>query len=401
MLDSTHLVWPSPISRLCSVLSIKKSIPTVLVALFLAPCSSSAYGPLGHEIVGAIADERLANTPTGQEVSALLAGIRLEKAAVIADEIKGWDKGGADDPKIFHYSAHTKIDAQLRDFWRANQPTHDMNSVMPSHHWFHYTDVPLLPVQKYADGKTGRSQWDIVHMIRYCVEVLRGNLPEDNERKITKPVAILLLAHYVGDMHQPLHVGAEYFDQQGHVADPAHVESTLPDEGGNTLMLRLNGDPLDGHLPHTKSLHGFWDLDTVNALLPPMSDTMPIEERRARIDPAKKALAHEMATHEPKNWQMPENLDVKNYAEAWADEIMPIARQAHERLSFRDIKPLQQEDRVVAAGEADENAAPDHVAYQDWATKIVRAELHKAGWRLADLLQKGLAPKGSSPPPTK
>jgi len=80
---------------------------------------------------------------------------------------------------------------------------------------------------------------------------------------------------------------------------------------------------------------------------------------------------------------------------------MPIARQAHERLSFRDIKPLQQEDRVVAAGEADENAAPDHVAYQDWATKIVRAELHKAGWRLADLLQKGLAPKGSSPPPTK
>ena len=95
---------------------------------------------------------------------------------------------------------------------------------------------------------------------------------------------------------------------------------------------------------------------------------------------------------------MPENLDVKNYAEAWADEIMPIAREAHERLSFRNIKPLQQEDRVVASGEADENAAPDHVAYQDWANKIVRAELHKAGWRLADLLQKSLAPGASSPP---
>ena len=59
-----------------------------------------AYGPLGHEIVGAIADERLANTPTAAKVYALLDGLRLEKAALIADEIKGWDKKGVDDPTI-------------------------------------------------------------------------------------------------------------------------------------------------------------------------------------------------------------------------------------------------------------------------------------------------------------
>src|SRR5437762_11675955 len=123
MLDSTYPVWPSPISGLCSILSIKKSIPRVLVALFLAPCSSSAYGPRGHEIVGAIADERLANTATAAQIRGLLDGLTLEKAAVIADEIKGWDKKGVDDPKSFHFSAHWKIDRQLRDFWRANQPT--------------------------------------------------------------------------------------------------------------------------------------------------------------------------------------------------------------------------------------------------------------------------------------
>src|SRR5437868_4464976 len=75
-----------------------------------------AYGPDGHEIVGAIADERLANTPTAAKIRALIDGLSLEKAAVIADEIKGWDKKGADDPKAYHYFAHPKIDRQLRDF---------------------------------------------------------------------------------------------------------------------------------------------------------------------------------------------------------------------------------------------------------------------------------------------
>ena len=131
-----------------------------------------AYAPLAHEIVGAIADERLAKTPTAGKIHALLDGLSLEQAAVIADQIKGWDKKGVDDPRSFHYAAHRKIDQQLRDFWRANQPTHDINSAMPSHHWFHYSDVPMAPAENYAGGTAGRSQWDIVHMIPYWVEVL-------------------------------------------------------------------------------------------------------------------------------------------------------------------------------------------------------------------------------------
>src|ERR1700750_410159 len=120
---------------------MKKSTLVVLFAICFLSGSSFAYGPIGHQIVGAIAEERLAQTPAGQEVKRLLEGFSLEKASVIADEIKGGDKRGVDDPKTFHYSAHSNIDAQLRDFWRANQPTHDVNSPMPSHHWFHYADV--------------------------------------------------------------------------------------------------------------------------------------------------------------------------------------------------------------------------------------------------------------------
>jgi hypothetical protein len=375
-----------------------KKIFLGLGASILLVCTADAYGPLGHQIVGGIADELLANTPAGAKVNVLLNGMTLEKASVIPDEIKGWDKRGVDDPKSFHYSRHPEIDRQLREFWRANQPTHDLNSAMPSHHWFHYTDVPLIRGEKYADGKAGRSKWDIVHMIPYCIDVLRGRIPENNARKITKPVAVILLAHYVGDIHQPLHVGADYFNQKGEVADPDKEKNCLADEGGNTIALHLVDAPPLRRGAHTKKLHAFWDLDAVNALLPPLPDTMPKEERRARNEAAEKALIDQMATDEPKNWRTPPKLDLDQYAEVWADEILPIARDAHERLTIRNVKPLQEEDRVVAAGDADEKPEPDHVTYRVWATNVVREELHKAGWRLADLLERALTPEKAAAP---
>ena len=139
---------------------MKKSLGFLFAIFLCFVRQTHAYGPTGHQIVGAIADERLAGTATGKKVGQLLDGLTLEKAAVIADEIKGWDKKGADDPGIFHYAARPRIDEQLRAFWRANPPTEDRMSSIPSHHWFHYTDVPVLNAEKYADGKTGRSEWD-------------------------------------------------------------------------------------------------------------------------------------------------------------------------------------------------------------------------------------------------
>src|SRR6266704_3420370 len=362
----------------------------ILLALAIVALRAStfAYGPVGHEIVGAIADERLAHTAEAAKVNALLDGLTLEKAAVIADEIKGWDKNGVDDPRSFQYSAHRNIDRQLRDFWKANQPAHEMNSAMPSHHWFHYTDVPILPPQKYRDGSTGRSKWDIVHMIPYCIEVLQGRVPEQNERKITRPVALILLAHYVADIHQPLHVGAAYFDEQGRFAEPEKNKAALADEGGNTFTLELGDEPARRRGMHKKKFHGFWDYDAVNVLFPQGQGTLRKSELQTLIEPLKKEMVHEMATHEPRNWRMPPSIPIDNYAELWADEILPIAREAHERVQFTNVHPQQEEDRVVAFGEAAEKPRPDKMNYRVWATNIVRDELHKAGWRLADLLEK-------------
>jgi len=64
-------------SALCR--SLLLAILTVRFAI-----AAEAHDPLGHEIVGAIADERLANTPTAEKIGALLDGLTLEKVATLA-----------------------------------------------------------------------------------------------------------------------------------------------------------------------------------------------------------------------------------------------------------------------------------------------------------------------------
>ena len=364
-------------------------IAIALVSIGATPCSLRAYGPTGHEIVGGIADKLIANTPAAQKIYALTDGITLERASTIADEIKAWDKNGVEDPSAFpHYAEHPKIDNQLREFWRANPPTQDPKSPTPSHHWFHYTDVPVLNLEKYSEGKTGRSQWDIVHTISFCVGVLRGDIPENNPRKITKPVAVILLAHYVGDIHQPLHVGAEYFNSAGQAVDPDKNQPGVKDEGGNTLMLRLTRGTPEEMAHRGLKLHGFWDHDAVMANLPSLSPALSKEERYQKTEQAKHRLIDRMVKVQPNNWRAPANVALKNYGEFWADDILPIAKEAHERLQFINIHETLDQQRTVMIGDAREKNTPDHVGYADWTKGIVRDELHKAGWRLADLLSQ-------------
>ena len=350
-----------------------------------------AYGPTGHEIVGGIADNLISRTPVREKIYALTDGITLQQASLIADEIKAWDKIGVDDLNAFpHYAEHPKIDKQLREFWRANPPTQDPSSAIPSHHWFHYTDVPVLNLHRYSDGKTGRSQWDIVHMIAFCVEVLRGDIPEDNSRKITKPLAVILLAHYVGDIHQPLHVGAEYFNEAGRPADPDRNQSGIEDEGGNLIDLRLAHRSREEMVHKGLTLHGFWDNEAVMANLPPLSPTLSNEERYQRLQSLQNRLIGQLTNQPPTNWRIPLGVALKNYGECWADDILPVARQAHQRLRFVYMHATADQGRIVMVGDAREDPPPDAVAYVDWAAKIVRNELHKAGWRLADLLTQAV-----------
>ena len=110
---------------------------------------------------------------------------------------------------------------------------------------------------------------------------------------------------------------------------------------------------------------------------------------KTRLQGEKGALVQQLATHEPRNWRLPTNVAVKDWAQAWADEIMPTAREAHRRLQFEHVRAEQDETgAVLAKGTAKEKHMPDGVSYHDWSARLVRDELHRAGWRLADLMEK-------------
>ncbi len=307
----------------------------IIAVLFMVVnvVNAHGFGALGHEMVGAIADELLKDTPAEKEVRALLSGFTLARVASLPDQIKAWDRLGPENPSAFHLPGHPQLEAELIDFWRANPPDAKPGGNVPSHHWFHYTDVPLAGTpEHYRDGKVGRSEWDIVHMMGYCMDVLTGKVPQPNERKITKTVALILLAHFMGDLHQPLHVGAQYFDAALQPFNPDQVDvSALEDQGGNTLWLLT----LDKPSEHVK-LHSFWDTNAVTTAFARTRAEMTKENPRAPL--TSEDLAKWYAHHEPIGWRPAANTDCKTWPEMWADEVLPLAREVHGRLSYKDMK---------------------------------------------------------------
>jgi hypothetical protein len=364
---------------------MKKKIISVIVMVGLLTTNSFSYGPQGHSMVGAIADRRLANANASVSVKVrqILDGLSLADAALLPDEIKGWDKAGR-ATQIPRLRSHPKIQRQLAAYWRANRTMVDGQRL---HRVYHFTDVPVMSTEKYADGEEGRSEHDIVHMIPFCISILKGDVGENNERRITKAVAIILLAHFFGDIHQPLHVGAEYFDATGKPTNPGEGGQFFSDEGGNNLALRLRnvGSPPVGKVP---VLHGYWDNKAVLAALGLMQSQFKSAHPTHNLPVTKAKLAEEFARTEPAVWKLPPQVEVKDWAEALANDILPLAREAHQRLQFSNIRIVTNHNKQEAAGKAEELNAPDGVSYQDWAGKVVLNEIHKGGWRLAALLEQ-------------
>lgn len=333
-----------------------KKLTTTLLIVGLLAGSVYGYGPRGHKLVGAIADRRLAtNTTLNAKVKKLLDGLTLQRAATLADEIK------TDAPDGFRMRSNKAIEVQLRAFVRANNK--------PSHRDFHFTNIPVIGDEKYADGKVGRTPFDIVQMIPFCIRVLKGTEPETNDRAITKTVAVILLAHYVGDIHQPLHVGAQFFDSKGKPFEPTETDRGLADQGGNKLDLFL--------LSKSKkvaagSLHGYWDTPSVTNAFGSALDA---------------EVAQRLATSQPPNVKL--NGGTETWAEQMANEIMPIAREAHTRLSFTLIKADAGSKEIRKGGRATEKKTTG-LSYQSFAAATASNGIQKAGWRLAAMLEDAL-----------
>lgn len=344
------------------------NIVLVLLVVCLLPVNGYSYGFRGHLLVGAIADRRLAltNPAVAAQVSDLLDGMTLARAANVPDDIKGW-AGCNDSRRSLNRrkisDASQRINAELRAFVFANR-------CHPVHNEFHYTDVPVVGDDSYADAEVGTFEVDIVHMIPFAVRVLNGSEPETNPRAITKSVAVILLAHYLGDIHQPLHVGAQFFNASGQPFRPTSSNKGFADQGGGKLTLYTL---MGGQLVSAGKFHGYWDGQTVENAFGGSSNTTVANKLSKNIN-------------EPADWKL--DGAVETWAEQMANKILRTARTAH-RLTFSQININPNKDTIIS-GRADETVKIEGKFYAVWAADTVKDQIHRGGWRLAALLEKAL-----------
>jgi hypothetical protein len=340
-----------------------KKLITAVLTLSVFSTSALGYGSRGHQLVGAIADRRLARKQSvANKVRQLLDGLTLEQVATLPDQIKSWDACGSRPPSTSPVTSKDRVNDELRAFVNANPCNGN-----PNHNDFHFTDVPVKGGEKYADGEVGRFKFDVVQMIPFCIRVLEGSEPESNPRAITKTVAVILLTHYLGDIHQPLHVGAEYFDANGEPFQPSPANKGFADQGGNKLTLFTLAD---GQPKSTGRFHGYWDTQTVENAFSAMTNAQ---------------AAQQLAKQQPAGWKL--SGGVETWSEQLANEILPVAREAHERLEYSDII-TQSGEKDIRSGNAKELKKTKGKFYAVWAQQTAKKEIHRAGWRLAFILEQ-------------
>jgi len=187
-----------------------KSILSMTILLFLTVAftgsdsfpetSTVRWGQNGHRIVGQIAQNHL--TPAAARAVADLLGpgnATLAQASTWADEIKS-------DPH-----------------WRIASPWHYI-TIEDDTDYDHLPPVPAEPEQIH----------NVVDALQYFSAVLR----DASADKKARTEALRFLAHFVGDVHQPLHVGRG------------------DDRGGNDVRVDWFGA--------SSNLHRVWDSEIID-----------------------------------------------------------------------------------------------------------------------------------------
>lgn len=144
-------------------MNMKRFLVVVLVVLF-SNCLSAAedWGKTGHRVVGEIAEKYLSRRAE-KKISKLLDGHSLAFVANHGDDIKS-------DRKYDSYGP------------------------------WHYVNMPFgEKYETYPKSEKG----DIIQGIEKCISVLKN----ENSSRDDKAFYLKMLVHFIGDLHQPLHVG--------------------------------------------------------------------------------------------------------------------------------------------------------------------------------------------------
>lgn len=276
--------------------------------------------------------------PAEQHVKAILKpGESLEKVSVWADCAKGYC--GALTP-------------DMRTAVAAN----------PKHHDYHFTNIPFQ-ASKYEDGAVGTTDHDVVQTIKQSISVLQGRTDlASNPHGFTQREALLLLAHFVGDIHQPMHVGTAYMDGN----DDFTIPKTQADIN-NVGVFETHGD--NYLLLGSKPLHGYWDREAVVYAM-----------RRAKVSTPAEFATYLLSkpTNISRNTGNP-----TDWPRQWADEALSVSKLAHDGLVPGEREEAQ-----------DRNGRP-HYAWtvtspRDYAKRVstlAAKHVTAAGVRLAHLLE--------------
>ena len=328
----------------------------LLLAAMLAAPAAQAWGPVGHRTVGAIADQLLKGSKVQQQLAALmLPGETLASLANWADCPKGNFCG--------------PLTAEMQTYLAGN----------PQHNNYHFIDIPLKQ-GRYQAGLPGAHDDNIVLILQQAISVLQGR-PAPNPHQFTKRQALLLLVHLVGDIHQPLHVGAFYAAEEGGAMgapgqfDPLGGSNYLLDEtmlqeaSARLLPPRLGEEPPDSAMVRaTRSMHAFWDSTAVDYAMRRHGVRSAEQFATALID-TKGALA-------------PKAGDASTWPVQWADEALLACSRA-----YAGVIPGKMERRTSKKGSQYGVWKLDLPAdYPVTSATIASEQIQRAGYRLAAVL---------------
>jgi hypothetical protein len=309
-----------------------------LCLALLCGCASApsafAWGDEGHRAIGDMAAHLIAGTPAAQHVHELLGEETLATASVWADVVKG----------------RTNQTEEMLRFKAAN----------PSHAVSHYTDIPFQE-PKYRDDSIGATNVDVVHAIPACILILQGK-PEAQTlfKDVTPRVALRLLAHFIEDIHQPLHVGAGYLDKTNFVNPNGYTGQYGDDQGANRLIF---GD--------FNKLHFYWDITLVRSNM-----------ARAHAETPQQYADYLLAKPAP-DWKTAG--PYLNWDRSWADECLPLAAKIHAVTVMNEDD--SQTDYVTGKPRPQwhiQDLSPEQIA---WSEKTAEEQMTKAAYRLAATLE--------------
>jgi S1/P1 Nuclease len=323
------------------------------------PTSLLAWGYQGHEVVGSIA-EQLLNDNAGQHVKEILnfTKPRLQTAGPWADCVRSVVR----DVDGFEYvvdPAHLEFEVPCTPFKapeaRARMVDYvgrnDSNCKQPQtgcHADYHFTDLAIQR-DRYDRKYFGTNDHDLVSAIGAAIAVLTDKPAPPPFSIKDKKEALLMLTHFLGDLHQPLHVGGVYLDNQGKLVDPdAGPENPATETQGGNLIQDQN-----------LNLHHEWD-------------DIPTDIGEAFTKELLEAAKKVPSSQGP----------IEDWPAMWASDTLLVARDAFAHLSFvpiRSVPPCNCKWAVVFE---------DHSAYLQAMDTIKRQQLAKGGARLAELLNK-------------